>query len=191
MNLEPLHAETLRATQQVAAELFPWEHEHQEALPASLCPRDYHGFYLSRGLDSVRCWTALSGATVGGMAMLYSYQARRDELWLAWFGLKAGVRGKGTGARFLDWVISQARNEGRKALRLWTTDEDEYKAAINLYTRRGFSAEITAPLPGESWNTLVFSLGLDGRAPTSWASIPNHGELCGREMPQLIQASAA
>lgn len=184
MNLEPLHADTLRATQQVAADLFPWEHEHQEALPASLTPHSYQRFYESRGLESVRCWTAMQAGAVGGMAMLYGYQEQRDELWLAWFGLKASVRGSGSGSKFLDWVVSLARNEGRKVLRLWTTDEAEYRAAVKLYTRRGFIPEMTAPLAGENWGTLVFSLGLDGRVPTPWSAQPNRRELCGRELPQ-------
>jgi hypothetical protein len=40
-------------------------------------------------------------------------------------------------------------------------------------------------LPGENWNTLVFSLGLDGRIPMPWSDMSNRSELCGREAPHL------
>ncbi len=183
MNLEPLAPETLKATQLVAAEMFPWEHEHQVALPAAVAPQAYRNFYEQRRLDSVRCWTALEAGGVCGMATLYAYERQREETWLAWFGLKSSVRGRGAGSAFLDWVISVARGEGRRVLRLWTTDEPEYAAAVRLYMRRGFVPELCDPLPGESWKTLVFSLGLDGREAMPWATVPARGELCGREAP--------
>jgi len=190
MNLEPLSTDTLAATRQVAAELFPWEHEHQEALPASLDPMTHVGFYRSRDLESVRCWTAMEAGSVRGMATLYGYQARKEELWLAWFGLKSVQRGSGCGKKFLDWIVAQARDEGRKVLRLWTTDESEYAAAVRLYQKHGFVPELAPALPGETWKTWVFSLGLDGRVALPWALVPNHGELCGREAP-AVNALAA
>lgn len=190
MELKPLHADTLRATQRVAAALFPWEHEHQEALPASLNPEGHRDFFSARRLDSVRCWTAGTGGDVGGMAMLYGYKEQLDELWLAWFGLTEDYRGQGRGSRLLDWVVGLARQEGRKTLRLWTTDEEEYAAAVGLYTRRGFIREPAPLIPGETWNTFVFSLGLDGKIARPWVTLPHSRELCGREMP-LLAANAA
>ena len=184
MKFLPLQAETLAATQQVAVDLFPWEHEHQLALAAAQAPAAHAGFYSERGLESVRCWTThLTGGPVSGMAMLWGYRAQPEELWLAWFGLLPAVRGRGAGTKLLDWLIAFARAEGRRTLRLWTTDEAEYTTAMGLYTRRGFMAERHPPLPGENWNTLVFSLGLDGRVPMPWSDVPRRGELCGREAP--------
>ncbi|MFA5265828.1 MAG: GNAT family N-acetyltransferase [Opitutaceae bacterium] len=185
MNLEPLYADTLLATQQIAVELFPWECEHQEALSASLAPHAHADFYNSRGLDSVRCWTAMRQGSVEGMAMLYGYKAQIDEVWLAWFGLRASARGCGAGAMLLDGIISNAREEGRRVMRLWTTDESEYAAAVRMYQRRGFKPEMTTPLQGETWSTMVFSLGLDGQIPAAWSSVRNRGELCGREAPEV------
>jgi GNAT superfamily N-acetyltransferase len=186
MKFLPLQAETLAATQQVAVELFPWEHEHQLALPAALDPVAHAGYYSDRGLESVRCWTAqLMGGPVSGMAMLWGYRAHPDEVWLAWFGLLPAVRGHGAGTKMLDWLIALSRAEGRRTLRLWTTNEAEYRTAMGLYTRRGFTAEQHPPLPGEDWSTLVFSLGLDGHVPTPWSEMSNRSELCGRESPQL------
>ena len=96
------------------------------------------------------------------------------------------IRGKG--AELLDWVIAEARAEQKRTLRLWTTNEPEYAKATALYQTRGFRSEIWPALPGETWQTLVFSLGLDGQPPTTWAQRSPQHELCGREAPQLVAA---
>lgn len=191
MNFQPLAVHNLADTQQVAAELFPWEHEHQAALPAAITPDAHVGFYATRRLATVRCWTAHVGkGPVCGLATLYGYRAQPDELWLAWFGLMPCARGMGGGAKFLDWLIGAMKREGRHTLRLWTTDEPEYVRATQLYTRRGFVAEEYPALPGEEWRTHVFSLGLDGHAPIPWSSVLDRGELCGRVLPNVAAAAA-
>lgn len=191
MNFQPLNAERVTATQRVAAELFPWEHEHQVALPAAVSPATHPGFYSSRRLASVRCWSVHVGAgPVCGLASLYGYAAQPQELWLAWFGLSQGARGYGNGAKLLDWVIGVARQEGRTTLRLWTTDEAEYEPAVRLYQSRGFTPEPYPALPGETWQTVVFSLGLRGATPMPWSAVLDRGELCGREAPALAAVAA-
>lgn len=188
MHLVPLKSETLAATQRLAAELFPTEREHQLALPAALAPAEHGRFYAERGLASVRFWTSLHTEEVSGLAGLYGYESEPAELWLAWFGLRADVRGHGKGAALLDWIIGLARAENRRVLRLWTTDENEYARALQLYAARGFTTEPWPPLPGEEWGTFVLSLGLDGRPAPAWAMLAGRRELCGRELPQLVAA---
>ncbi len=191
MNFQPLVAEHLTVTQKVAAELFPWEREHTLALAAAVAPLEHVDFYLSHRLASVRCWTThVNQGPVCGMATLYGYQAQPDEVWLAWFGLLPEARGVGAGAKLLDWLITEARAEGRHALRLWTTDEAEYARATQLYIRRGFIPELQPGLPGEEWRTFVFSLGLDGHPAIPWSAVLDRRELCGRETP-LVAAAAA
>lgn len=190
MKIEALQAESLSAAQKVAAELFPWEEEHQQALPASVFPGEHASFYRDRGLDEVRCRVLWLDDHVAGLAALYSYERHRDDLWLAWYGLRPMARGLGLGSRLLDVVIDEARREGRSAVRLWTTDEEEYAHAVRLYQRRGFSCEEAPSLPGETWKTLVFTLGLRGNAVRPWASLQERGELCGRELPSLAIAAA-
>jgi N-acetylglutamate synthase-like GNAT family acetyltransferase len=188
MNLVPLMPDTLVETQQLAAELFPWEHEHQVALNAAVAPGSHNAFLRARGLAAVRFWTSIQSGRVAGLAGLYNYRAQPEETWLAWYGLHADARGRGKGAELLDWVIAEARAEQKRVLRLWTTNEAEYAKAIGLYRDRGFRSEDWTALPGETWQTLVLSLGLDGQEPPSWAQRSPHGELCGREAPQLVAA---
>lgn len=188
MNLVPLMPDTLVETQRLAAELFPWEHEHQAALQAAIAPTAHAQFLRNRGLSSVNFWTSIQAGQVAGLAGLYNYTAQPDETWLAWYGLHSTARGRGKGAELLDWVISEALAERKQVLRLWTTDEPEYAKAIALYRARGFRSELWPALPGENWHTLVLSLGLAGQEPLPWSKCPAHGELCGREAPQLVAA---
>lgn len=191
MYLEPLAPATLAPAQRVAAALFPWEQEHELALPAALAPAAHPAFYAAHRLASVRSWTAhFTASAVCGIATLYGYEAQPDEVWLAWFGLLPLARGHGGGGQLLDWLIASSRAEGRHTLRLWTTDEPEYAAAVQLYRRRGFVAEPHPALPGEDWNTFVFSLGLRDRPACPWSAVPDRGELCGRVAP-LAPAVAA
>jgi len=180
--------DTLVETQYLAAELFPWEHEHQIALTAAVAPAAHATFLRDRRLASIRFWTSLQTGQVAGLAGLYNYAAQPDETWLAWYGLQANARGRGKGAELLDWVIAEARVEQKRTLRLWTTDEPEYAKATALYQTRGFRCETWASLPGETWQTLVFSLGLNGQPAMTWAQRSPEHELCGREAPQLVAA---
>jgi GNAT superfamily N-acetyltransferase len=183
MKIEPLHPAFSAETAQVAAELFPWETEHQIALAAALRPEAHAEFLAARRLERARFWAVRFNGRVVGLAGLYDYRGMAAETWLSWYGLLPVVRGHGFGARLLDHVIASVRGEGRAVLRLWTTVEDEYRAAIRLYEKRGFTTEEYPALPGEDWRTLVMSLGLDGTTPIPWLSIRDRPALCGRVVP--------
>jgi GNAT superfamily N-acetyltransferase len=183
MRIEQLAPAVLEETQQVASELFPWEDEHHTALSAALFPEAHAGFLDSRRLNSARFWIARFEGRVAGLAGLYDYRGMPSDVWLSWYGLLPFARGRGHGGRLLDWVIRSARDEGRTVFRLWTTVEDEYRLAIQLYEKRGFTAEEYPPLPGETWRTIVMSLGLTGATPIPWLSMADRPGLCGRVAP--------
>ncbi|MDD3179787.1 MAG: GNAT family N-acetyltransferase [Opitutaceae bacterium] len=186
----PLTVEHLVEVSRVAAALFPWESEHQEALATALAPEAHRVFLGEHGLASVCCWVALKGNLIAGLACFYVYDDRPDEVWLAWFGLRPEMRGQGKGRQFLDWCIATSRGEGRKILRLWTTNESEYAAARQMYERSGFICENWPALPGEDWTTYVLSLGLDGACPTPWRTVSSPRELCGRVIPDVAVVAA-
>lgn len=183
MKIEPLGAGGLDDARRVIAELFPWEDEHQTALAAALDPDTHAAFLCERRLAQVRFWTAIFDGRVVGIAGLYDYRDMPTETWLSWFGLLPVMRGHGNGARFLDWIIAAVREEGRAVLRLWTTDEDEYRTAAQLYERRGFRVEEYPMEPEETWRTWVMSLGLNGTTPIPWLSLSDRPDLCGRMKP--------
>ena len=186
MRIERLDPTVLDEARCVASELFPWENEHHTALGAALFPEAHAGFLASRRLESARFWIARVDGRIAGIAGLYNYRAMPSETWLSWYGVLPVARGRGHGSRLLDWGIRTAREEGRAVLRLWTTVEDEYRTAIRLYEKRGFTAEQYPPLPGEAWPTIVMSLGLTGATPIPWLSIADRPELCGRLAPPAV-----
>jgi GNAT superfamily N-acetyltransferase len=190
MRIEEFRLAQLEETRQVIAELFPWEDEHQLALEAALHPEAHGAFLVDRRLERIRFWTATFDGHVVGVAGLYDYRGMPAETWLSWFGLLPVIRGRGHGARFLDWIIDAARQECRAVLRLWTTDEEEYGAATRLYVNRGFTIEECPMLPGETWRTLVMSLGLNGMTPIPWQSLSDRPELCGRMIPSVAEKVA-
>lgn len=183
MKIEQLEPTVLEETRRVAAELFPWEHDHHTALGAALFPEAHASFMEVRRLESARFWTARIDGRIAGLAGLYDYREMPSETWLSWYGLLPVARGRGHGARLLDWIIRTSREEERAVLRLWTTVEDEYRLAIRLYEKQGFTAEEYPALPGESWRTVVMSLRLNGATPIPWLSIADRPELGGRMAP--------
>ena len=188
MNIVPLMPDTLVETQQLAAELFPWEHQHQTALAANVAPANHHAFYRDQGLAHIEFWTPIHENRVAGLAGLYHYAAQPDEAWLAWYGLHNSARGQGQGTALLKWIIARAAIQNKHTLRLWTTDEAEYARALDLYKAYGFRSENWPALPGETWHTYVLSLGLDGHEPLTWSQRHPRAELCGRETPHLVAA---
>lgn len=178
--IQPLTQELLAEAQVLAAKLFPWEDEHYDALAAAANGPTAAAFLSARGLLEVRAWCLVEGSRVVGLASLYQYRNAPDEVWLAWLGLSPEVRGLGLGSQLLDHTIALARAEQKAIFRLWTTIEEEYATALQLYARRGFRPEIQATLPGEAWQTVVLSLALDGSIPRPWRGTLTGAHLCGR-----------
>jgi GNAT superfamily N-acetyltransferase len=191
MKIEVLHPSRLDETRRVVAELFPWEDEHQVAVTAALSPERHAAFLAEKNLERARFWTAIFDGSVVGIAALYDYRSMPTETWLSWFGLLPVMRGHGNGARFLDAIIQVARSENRGVLRLWTTDEEEYRTAFRMYEKRGFVAEDCPALPNEDWRTVVMSLGLNGATPIPWFSVTDRPVLCGRVAPTAAAAMVA
>ncbi|PTY02144.1 hypothetical protein DB347_24800 [Opitutaceae bacterium EW11] len=185
MDIHALTKEELPEAQALAASLFPWEDEHQDALVAAVSHGQSGGFLAARGLSEVRAWAAKEEERVIGLLSLYDYGQTPDETWLAWYGVSTEVRGRGLGCQLLDWVIATAKRERKAVLRLWTTVEEEYAVALRLYAQRGFRPELQPALPGEDWETVVLSLGLDGKVPTSWSARSKGIPLCGRIVPAV------
>lgn len=180
MHVHALTHERLAPAQRLAAELFTWEAEHQHALHAAVAPSECEPFLDERKLQRVRAWVTEDDAGVDGLVCFYDYWDDTHEVWLAWFGVAPRARGAGRGTALLDWAIETARAERKTVLRLWTTMEEEYTAALRLYARRGFRPEVQPPLPGEEWQTVVFSLSLDGSAVPAVGSNHTGTLLCGR-----------
>jgi GNAT superfamily N-acetyltransferase len=61
-----------------------------------------------------------------------------EAVWLDWFCVAPGSRGKGVGGQLLDFTVERARASGARFLRLYAWDGARWQAAFRLYESRGF-----------------------------------------------------
>ncbi|MBN2535727.1 MAG: GNAT family N-acetyltransferase [Spirochaetales bacterium] len=86
-------------------------------------------------------WVAIDDDNnVVGITGIYTYEKDKDEaIWMAWFCVDPGHRGKGIGKRLIEYSISKARESGKKYFRLYTSSDPNEAAAQNLYEKYGFN----------------------------------------------------
>jgi len=74
-----------------------------------------------------------------GTSGLYSQKSdEKDSYWLGWYCVDEKYRGKGVGKLLLEIAMSEAKNRGKRFLKLYTsTDPNEAKAQI-IYEKNGF-----------------------------------------------------
>lgn len=86
------------------------------------------------------------GAAIGMVSLLFIISTAEGGpvVWLEDFVLDPAWRGKGIGARLLDYAIAYARRKGIKRITL-LTDRKNVRAA-RLYLRRGFQSSDMIPL---------------------------------------------
>jgi len=85
-------------------------------------------------------WIAVNEAgDVCGTTGFYTCTKDEDEAyWLSWFCVCPTQRGQGLGKRLLEFSIDKARADGKKFLRLYTSDDDNEAEAQGLYEKYGF-----------------------------------------------------
>jgi GNAT superfamily N-acetyltransferase len=143
IKLEPLSWSSLEEAGRKADALFPNDPElpsfwFRESLVEE---KDRaHEYWLKYKENTVRYWVALddeNGEIVGGTG-LYDLTDEKDICWLGWYWVIPSQRGKGIGKELLRFSIETARAEGKKYLRLYTTEEPETQLANAQYDRLGF-----------------------------------------------------
>jgi len=71
------------------------------------------------------------------------YTCIKDEAeayWLSWFCVAPELRGQGIGKQLLEFSIEKAKTDGKKFLRLYTSDDENEAEAQGLYEKYGFKA---------------------------------------------------
>jgi ribosomal protein S18 acetylase RimI-like enzyme len=141
MRIEPLSKETLKGAMEMLNKVFPVQTKRESS--DYWLPKSISGSYKKSRYPSVRyCkyWVAVEDGKVVGITGLYSLEEDwKDALWLSWFCVDPSCRGRGLGTKLLDLAIENARKEGKKFLRLYTSPDDPNEsAAQKLYEKRGF-----------------------------------------------------
>ncbi len=146
ITIEPLSESTLEQSLKLLLKVFDTKPEDDDYprkwLPASLNPgsRESIKLYQSYGVIGLRYFVAMDqeSGRVGGISGFYSLREDHEEAyWLAWFCVAPGYRRKGLGAMLLDHIISIARKEGKRFLRLYTSDREEERDAQAFYDSMG------------------------------------------------------
>ncbi len=88
---------------------------------------------------SQQYWLATTphGAIVGVTGLYHDYKDK-SVAWLGWFGVHPQHRRHGLGSTLLEFSISEASKRGFSLLKLYSSFDENERAAHCLYTKYGF-----------------------------------------------------
>jgi ribosomal protein S18 acetylase RimI-like enzyme len=140
MQIKPLTPAKLKEAMQLLNKAFPYE---SMSLAASLFPDRllYKITFLVARVTQLNYWVAIDETSqkVIGTTGLYCYKKDETEAyWLAMFCVDPAFRGQGIGKKLLNFSIDKARADGKKFLRLYTSNAPNEAAAQILYEKCGF-----------------------------------------------------
>ena len=143
----------------------------QETLDASLYADRFAVWYDEAGIEQLTYWVATDELMerVAGLVGLYTECGDNDDMiWLGWFCVDPEYRGQKIGEKLLEFAIEQAKEQGKKYLHLYTTDDPEYAVARTLYRKKGF---VNYKVEGE---TLYYKLHINDRRKKMNPNIRKH-----------------
>jgi ribosomal protein S18 acetylase RimI-like enzyme len=92
------------------------------------------------GVKRLGYHVAVEGRKVIGIIGLYCMDEDSHEAyWIGWFCVNPAFRGRGLGSKLLDLAIKNTKADGKRFLRLYTSDDPNESAAQRLYEKKGFS----------------------------------------------------
>jgi len=160
MVIKKLDETTLKEATQLRDRVFPQLEKYEsETLEASLYIDRLAAWYIEAGIEHLAYWVAMDEMkkNVAGLVGLYTEVGdSHDVVWLGWFCVDPDYRGQKIGTMLLEFAIEQAREQGKKYLYLYTTEDPEYSAARALYEKRGF---VNYKVEGE---VLYYKLDIEG-----------------------------
>lgn len=122
-NLDSLEYDTLKASLNMKANL-PWAKKI--------------------GIEKLQYWVAVNTEAEGiqdvqGIVGLYTNIDTPKHVWLGWYGVNPEARGRNIGSTLLNFAIATAKLQGYEELHLYTTTDNVYIKARNMYQKRGFN----------------------------------------------------
>lgn len=166
MNIQPLSPDSIEDTVTLAATVFPDE-QPETALRASIDPLAREDYLRRRGLADLTYWVAQDDrGDVAGVTGMYTKQTDPETSWIGWFGVDPEKRRQGIGSELLDTVIEEARRQGRRRLRLYTSSDPNEAAAQVLYEDKGFRVINEVPDARQGFSYLYRELALDPETET-------------------------
>lgn len=94
---------------------------------------------LTQAKPDQQYWLAAnSHGEIVGVTGLYHYDNDKSVVWLGWFGVHSQHRRNGLGSMLLEFSISEAIRRGFSVLKLYSSFDENERAAHHLYKKYGF-----------------------------------------------------
>ncbi len=144
MLIKQLSRKELNEAIQLVNKCFPYQSWlERTSLPASLFQDNLTCKikFLFAKVTQLNYWVGIDEKSqkVIGTTGLYSYKKDEAEAyWLPMFCVDPAFRGQGIGKKLLNFSIDKARADGKKFLRLYTSNDPNEAAAQILYEKSGF-----------------------------------------------------
>jgi GNAT superfamily N-acetyltransferase len=91
------------------------------------------------GYDEINYWVGIYDNQVIGTIGLYTMKKdSKEAYWLGWYSVDEKYRGMGFGKKLIEFSENKARKNGKKYLRLYTTDSENLKLANKIYEKRNY-----------------------------------------------------
>ena len=146
MNIVPLSKELLDDATVLIDAVFPYKPDQNNA-------RWSFKDTLTNPTADKTYWLALNDESVVIVITgLYMDHHDKNSVWLGWFGVHPKFRRQHIGSTLLEFTIAEAIRHGFSILKLYTSTDENEKAAHELYRKHGFiQDEIT-----KSQDELIF-----------------------------------
>jgi len=111
-----------------------WVHKHRKNPLIKIAVRLYGTMEISK------YWIALddNGNICGTTGIYTKNKDKHEAFWLSWFCVAKEMRGQGIGKLLIEFTTNIAEEQGKKYLRLYTSDDPNEAAAQSLYEKYGF-----------------------------------------------------
>ncbi len=145
--IQELSKENIKKAINVVNKVFPKQSPLEKASLGFKASLSRTNIFYKLALKAVKVtdlsyWVAMDLATgkVLGTTGLYTRKKDEDEAyWVGWFCVDPEARGRKIGSGLLDFTIEKAREEGKRFLRLYTSNDPNELLSHKLYEKRGFS----------------------------------------------------
>jgi GNAT superfamily N-acetyltransferase len=144
MDIIPLSKKYLEETVKMVNDVFPYETNTEWNPERSFLTYinyvEQPESFAKQWVRKIHYWIVLSNTNeVIGVTGLYkTSEDPKDLVWVGWFCVRPNQREKGLGRKLLEWTVEQARIEGYKRLKLYTSTHPNEARAQNLYEKLGF-----------------------------------------------------
>jgi GNAT superfamily N-acetyltransferase len=152
--IKPLSEESLQQASSLALKVFHSNSNDEDYPPKwfKISLSDKKNEKMDLDVTSIKYWVALdSNKKVHGIVGLYtlSYD-EKEAYWLGWYLVDPKSRGKGIGKLLLESIIKKSKKQGKKYLRLYTSNDPNEKRANEIYDKLGFT-----PIKSEKINKII------------------------------------